>query len=278
MIKHLHLQPEPDAAAFEYVPRFFCEIRIDVADVRSGLRETHGFAGTVAMSDGDGDSLWTEDMVQPVDTELLRSGLPAQGRIRPLPAEADDAAAGRVETQFLNYLLRYFKVRVFRNSDLGLYSRAGESLEEFTARCRDVLTGSFRREIDAQRELFERKLEQVREKFLRQDRPEPNDFKTFTQLRSRVHDCAERITGMFLQAGFAGMEVQEPGGRPDVRGPELEEKLRTVEHEACREIGKLVRVYQDKLDSIDAYVIRPGIREIHIVRTGVLWVPERLQV
>jgi hypothetical protein len=58
---------------------------------------------------------------------------------------------------------------------------------------------------------------------------------------------------------------------PDMQ--ELEEQLISVELDARRAIAKLEDSYAEKARSIDEYILHPNLKDIHFVRSCILWMP-----
>jgi hypothetical protein len=276
-IEHLTLRVSRPAEVEEYVPRLYFEARIDLSDVRSGFRDTYSLNQAVEIHPMEGDAMWTPDMSVGVDTSLIEHGLPRGGEPRELPDYLDATLLSRLETLFLAYLMRYFKVRVFRNFALNLYSGPGESLEDFKLRCLDILGEAFRRDLDALHEVLVRKLEQLREKGLRESAALDStlDFdiaKIDSQMKSRIHEFSESITNLFLKTELSLNSNQDAPSYPSPV-TELDQQLSFLETETRHEIRRLIILYQDRLQTIDEYVVHPNLKDIHLVRTCILWMP-----
>jgi hypothetical protein len=276
-IKHLTLKVPLSAEVEEYVPRLYFEARIDLSDVRSGFRDTYSLNKALEIHPLEGDAMWTPDMAVAVDSSLIELGSPPGGRSRELPDYLDAMQLSRLETVFLAFLIRYFEVRVFRNFALNLYSGPGESLEDFKLRCLDILGEAFRRDLDALHEVLVRKLEQLREKDLRESAGLTStlDFdiaKIDSQVKSRIHDVSESITNIFLNTELSLDSDQDPPSYPS-RATEFDQRLSLLETETRHEIRRLTGLYQDRLRNIDEYVVHPNLKDIHLVRTGILWMP-----
>lgn len=273
-IRHLHLNAARDAAGSEFVPFFYLEAKIDLADVRSGLRESLNVNRALEIIQLEGDILWTEDMVQPVDPALVESGMPASHALKPLPSHVDAAQLRWIESQFLSYLLRHFEVRILRNPCLSLYSLPGESKGDFTARCLETLARPFRADLDAIRELCDRKLERVKLRYLR-----PGGAGGFVEervsgeARNRIHGMAERIEELFVRAEL----TSEPaGGDPMFPGTSdgtLEQRLASIEGEAREAIRRLSIEYTEMAGNLDEYLVRPSLKDIQLGGVSILWMP-----
>src|SRR5262245_51939816 len=165
-VKHLYVVPDPGEGV-EYVPRLYFEVKIDLSDIRSGFIDTCSVNAALEIYPLESaDSIWTRDMALAVDPSRVASARPPEISLAPLPTYVDPEYLGRTETLFLSFLMRYYSVPVFRNFALKLYSSPGETAGEFKSRCLDLLSESFRKELDELHETFVRKLEQLRQKYL----------------------------------------------------------------------------------------------------------------
>ena len=227
----------------------------------------------------DGDALWTRDMLLPVDSSFVESGFPETQKLRKLPEFVDESYLSRMESLFLSSLIRYFEIKVYRNYELRIYSNPLESLEDFKKRCIDMLSEAFRRELYDLQHVFVRKLEQVREKYQRASQGfDPGlDFeavKVASHWKSRMHQTSERITDLFLGTE---LNLQDASDSPPPRAAatDLDQRLLALEIAAGQEIQRLLHRYQIMVQTIDDYTIHPNLKDIHLVRTCILWMPAK---
>ena len=273
-IKHLYFRPLATPADREYEPFFYLEARIDFADVRSGCHMTCGIHNVLDMLLPDGDLLWTRDMVRPVDPAALLTSKPESARLRSLPDFVTESLLARVEAGYLSYLLRHAEMRIYRNFVLNAYSHPNETREEFQLRCLEVFNETFRGDLDALREVFNRRLERVEEKFLRQDlRGEFESDRKMAQARSKMHALAEKVAELFLRTRLALEEKVVRPQLPQADNLDLDQSLEGLEMDVRLEIQRLINSYQARVRNIDEYIIHPNLRDVHIVRTCILWVP-----
>jgi hypothetical protein len=273
-VKHLYFMPENESSANqELLPHFYVEARIDFNDVRTGFRETVSLSKALEIYSDYADLLWARDMIREVDQRRVKSVMPASARLGPLPSFVDADFISRMESQFIRHLLNSYEARVFRNSALRVYSLPGESRQDFVQRCRELLDAPMPQELDRLRDLFNRKLGQIRQKYLRpaesgrleEDRAASRDKDIFSRY-------SERITGLFLQSGPRRRPVARPPRRLS-EGQELEERLSSLELEAHEAITKLEDSFAEKAQSVDEYIIHPNLKDVHFVRTCILWMP-----
>jgi hypothetical protein len=268
----------PESREIEYVPRFYFEARIDFADVRSGLRETIDIARAMEIYPIDNDALWTQDMVWTIDSSSISTDKPEVARLCSLPAFVDGEFLSRLETHCLRYLLRYFEVKIIYNHAAGIFSFLGESESEFTKRCLEEMGESFRHDLDRLRETFERKLERIKEKYLNSDNwrdLEPTQMRS--RLRITLHQMSESITEFFLRSEHQTLPIPAVQEGLGSEMQELGERFLSLEAEVRQAVGRLKIEYQEKASNHDEYVVHPGIKDLHLERTCILWMPARLR-
>ena len=275
-LKYLFMEPEDHGSPQrEYFPYFYVEARVDFNDVRTGLRETVSLSKALEIYSNEAELLWVEDMIHDVDIQKTRTSLPESVRLCSLPHFVDANYISRMETKFIQYLLRSFVTTVYRNYALNIYSFAGETRDDFVRRCLELLDGPKRKELDLLHDVFKRRLEQTKEKLLLIEEPLGLELaKMESQNKSIFFHYSEGIDEHFLRGEIA------PDS--DLRAipyssavPELEERLRSLELEARQEIKKLQDSYLEKAQTLDEYLLHPNPKDIHFVRSGVLWMPKK---
>ncbi len=276
ILRTLYLKPEDSGQPEnEYFPFFYVEVRIDFNDVRTQLRETASLSKALEIYSNDAELLWVEDMIRDVDLQKTTISLPGSVRLTPLPGFVDANFLSRMETKFVQYLLKSFAATVYRNYALNIYSFAGETHSDFARRCRELLDGPKRRELDLLHDVFKRRLEQTKEKYLLLDEPLGLELaKTESHNKSIFFQYSERIDEHFLrgevQPGYSPEEIRYS---PEMQ--ELEERLMSLELEALQEIKKLQDSYKEKVGNLDEYKLHPNPKDIHFVRSGILWMPKK---
>ncbi len=272
--KPLYFREMPSAA--EYVPRLYLEARVDFADVRSGLNGTCTVCRAMEIRAFDPEDAWTEDMLWPVDPADIRTTPPDRVTLQPSPDWFKPEALDGIEARFVAHLLRTFRVTLFRNFDLNAYSRLNESREDFKARCLELLNETFRRDLDALRGVADRALERARERHLKEQDWAGVDSRIARE-KGEFRDVAEHITSLFMhtELTFAPQEAEREF--PAHSGMELQQGLLSLESDARHAVGKLVSRYQRKALNIDEYIIHPNFRDLHLVRSGLLWMPAEVR-
>lgn len=268
--------PESAGNAVDYYPHYFFEAKIDIDDIRSGYHETRSVSKATEVRPCHADEFWTADMLGSVDPSAVQPEAPPGVALHPLPSYVTDEMLGQAEKLFVLYLMRHEKARFYRNYALKIYSAAGESAWDFSNRCLEMLNERFHDDLNGLREVINRRLELLRERFFARVRMDEIDA---SQWALRQRDClsavTERIDAMFLDAGLFST-TRTPDVAPSGETlTDLEEKLIALQREALREVESLVASYREKACNVDEYVVHPGLKDVHMVRTGMLWMPRR---
>ncbi len=273
-IKQLYQVPENCRPETELIPFFCIEARIDFNDVRTGFRETVSLHKALEIYSNNADLLWTDDMIRDVDSSRTASSAPNGIRMGVLPNFVDANFFTRMENQFIQYLLRSFQVKIYRNFDLNLYSFSGETHSDFCKRCLELFDGPRRQELDKLHEVFERRLEQAKQKYLSAtDTTGLEQAKSESRNKDSYSRCSERISQLFYHAELRMDETFE-SPQPSAEMQELDEKLLSLESEAHEAIAKVQDQYDEKARAIDEYILHPNLKDIHFVRSCILWMPK----
>jgi hypothetical protein len=92
-----------------------------------------------------------------------------------------------------------------------------------------------------------------------------------------LHGMSERIAEVFLRVEFCIDSPPTIAQHVEARVFDLEERLTTLEGEACQSIMRLLNDYREKAMNIDEYIIHPSLRDIHMVGTYILWMPAKVE-
>jgi len=260
--------------ALEYIPHLYLEAKIDFSDVRTGFRESYSVNRAVEIPSSEMDPFWDDEAVQDINPDKLRADVPEKVHFSSLPEYVDKQFMSRMETKFIQYLLRAFTVRIYRNFYLDEYSFSGESRNDFIIRCLDLNKGPMHREFDTLLGVFKRKLERIQQKYLEAESSEElEELKTDSRNRELFNRISERISALFLHTEFSIQRVTRPSDTI-ARMYELDEKLQSLHFEAQEAVSKILDAYEEKAKSVDEYILHPTVKNIHFVSSYVLWIPE----
>jgi ElaB/YqjD/DUF883 family membrane-anchored ribosome-binding protein len=185
-------------------------------------------------------------------------------------------------------------LELFRNRDLDLWSRPGETREQFEARAdeaakakADEAAAKIRDRLETKRDRLERALETARRRAEEAD-VEQRSRKS-TELLSGVGSVLGVLLGGKADARAIGRAGRALGGAASRRGmttragerkrsaedrvESAELDLEELEQELLDEVAELDETWAAKADAIEAVPIRLEAADVRVVETTLLWVP-----
>jgi hypothetical protein len=185
-------------------------------------------------------------------------------------------------------------LELLRNSELGLYSRPGETAEQFAARAdeaakaaADTETAKIRDRLEAKRDRLERALETARQ------RAEQASVEQSSRRNTELFSGLGSVVGVLLggkadtrtiaRAGRAlGGAANRRGmsTRASERKEHAEEKaelaetdLADLEQELLDEVAEIDEKWAAKADAVETVPIRLEAGDVRVVETTLVWVP-----
>jgi hypothetical protein len=185
-------------------------------------------------------------------------------------------------------------LELFRNDALDLYSRPGESREEFAARTDDAAkasadaeTAKIRDRLEGKRDRLERALETARRKV--EEASADQSTRRSTELLSGLGSVVGVLLGgkadtrTIARAGRAlGSAASRRGmtSRAAQRRESAEEKvelaeadLAELEQELLDEIAEIDEKWAEKAGAVETVLVRLEKTDVHVVETTLVWVP-----
>ncbi len=257
-MRHFALRDSPAGTR----PALLFEIQIDFHDVRSGARVTdYGFWIGPLVEEAD-DPLWTEDMVCRTSPQDLMA---VDGRdVVEWPESADPLMQG--------YLQRFYRISIWKNPGLGLYSETAETREEFAGRCRDAVRGQRSAQLRRLGEVFLHRFVELQgraERIIEQqdwdDRLRATTLDGVTALFSRVREETSRWMADEDAPGEAQWRL------PSL--PEIEERLQELAAD-LHSGGRAIREeFEARALEIEPHEVRVTSHAVRIVSRNILWQP-----
>ncbi|HUV12752.1 MAG TPA: hypothetical protein VMY18_03855 [Acidobacteriota bacterium] len=244
-------------------PVLLFRIRLDIHDIRSGYSVSkEGCYAAPWIDESDLD--WTLDMVHSVDFNTLEEIKPP----RPIewPSNGDQ--------KILRYFVHFSRTRIWRNTELALYSYLGQTKEDFLDKCSVFASRDMRGDLEKVKGIFLHRFLDLEQKRLFAVQAEPWDSETSEQRISQIRDAFSGIRES-LSRCLMGEDVTpiregdfawEP--TPDV---ESEERLRDVLAEFVARYNELVDECVAKAQSVEEYEVTVNHGQIEIISHAVLW-------
>jgi hypothetical protein len=278
-IESLYLRPEdPNITASEYYACVYIEASVDFNDIRTGYKGATKLARALKIHEGGTVSGWSEEIIQDANIDRINEIPPHAAQLHPPPEFLNAEFINIVKNRYIEYLTRSWKKILYRNSELDIYSSAGESREEFAVRCRELFLGRMCEELNKLRVIFNRMQEQLKEKYLGivvTELPGSAPLTPEAKNRGIYSRYVERIDALFMRAASSAVNASSDLLRMD-KNSELEERLIALTAEACRKIALLRENYEKKVELIDEYILRPNLKNIRCERSCILWMPREV--
>jgi|GEM_PF-3837563 len=183
-----------------------------------------------------------------------------------------------LEDSLLDFIRRHYRIRIFRNFELGLFSRYNEPREMFASRCLDRAEELLHHRLPEIKARYDRQLEQFRNKYLSgYHQVSGSEYPARGEAGDTLYTCflrvREQMTHLFSHITYLadnGASLMEPERAP---GDELQEDLGRLLIKARGDIQDLVAEYRPVLRSIEDYTISLNQGELILDQIALLWKP-----
>ena len=186
------------------------------------------------------------------------------------------------------HLYRTRKVEVLRNPTLKLYSRIGETPEEFAERCRTVAEAEADKEIARIRDRFEDKADTLRERIEEANRRvDAAALEVDTRRQEEMASGAGTLIGVLLGRKSTSSMSTAASKRSLTRKAEQRlktaraevtdeiEDLEELETELLEEVAEISEEWSDKAGDIETLEIGLEKSDVALQQMTLVWVPQR---
>ena len=242
-------------------PSLFFLVRQDVQDVRSSYRasRTEFFCGEWL---DEADLHWTPDMVVPVNPDEIEEFDP--------PSELDwpDFA----DSMIIRHSIHHYRPRIWKNTELDLYSKPNESREEFLDRChqREVRKRVLQRE--ELRDVFLRRvidLKTAMMKMVAEERSvDMHRDRRLATVRSLFSDLAQEWDRMPLRDDEPALRKSR---ETDGTDRDLHEVVDSLRDDLRYRFGRIEVGIRPRAEDLDPYDVPVNHSQIEIISRGFLW-------
>lgn len=245
-------------------PALLFEVRLDVQDVRSGFRGTESETLRADWLEDEHLS-WTPDMVSAISPGELEEIEPP--RLLAWPERGD--------ARMIDFLTRHHRIQIWRNADLGLYSRPRESRQEFEARCRDTLLEARGRELRKTQEIFFHRILELENRILELTRESDWSDEILKSRKTALaqglfREVREDLNRILLRDDFEPLGLEEFVWTGDV-GADHQERLDQLRLELLSRYNEINASYAEKAAQIEPYAVAVRHLQVEIVSRGILW-------
>ncbi len=246
--------------------RLLFDVRLDYLDVRSGAR---GRASQVLAAPPlvDSELEWTEDLVETVpEAELVEIAPPG-------PA----CWPGGSEDQMRRFLLRCFRLGIWRNGALGVYSVPGESREDFQRRCIELLADEQDAALQDIRQVYLRRILELEQRALDSlEHPlwegEQVDRRA-ADIRNAFSEIREIFSQYLLTPPGADLELPDVAGWGEKLDVESRERMEKLWMDLLPVLNRIRGRLLWRAGQIEPYTMSLSHSSIDIQPHGFLWPP-----
>jgi hypothetical protein len=255
-------------------PLLGCDFHYDTFDLRSkGKRSGQVSAATPILQIG-GEEIWPKDLLLFFERVTLRplppSGVEYESPERPIDPESlinlKDAA--------IRSVLYHYRLELFFNQNLGVYSHADESLDEFRAHCFDLCLEEFQNDLDSARLKHARILESVIQMTSRQvphsDDGDPVIERLQSVYRTLTQNTRDALARLFINIHQLPDYEQLA---PRTLGDEIAEDFENCYKSAWIELRHLAAKIEHRAAQVDRYEFPLKYGDLVLDQMYVLWKP-----
>lgn len=229
--------------------------------MRSGFRNSRSEWFCGAWLDEPG-LYWTPDMVIPVDPDEFEGFAP--------PREMDwpDFA----DSMIIHHSTRHYRPRIWKNTELDLYSRPHETREEFLERCHRQEVGDRILQREELRDVFLRRVIELKAamiKMVREERSvDMHRDRRLTTVRSLFSDLAQEWDRLPLHDDQPAVHQ----GASDIgTDRDLHEMVETFRSDLRYRFGRVRVGFRPHVQDIEPYEVPVNHSQIEIISRGFLW-------
>lgn len=226
-------------------------------------------------------SLKTDDLSDRAEPGAFFNGAP--------PSEWTKAAKLKtVKKDFNDYLYYNSMIELPFNPLLKIYGKAGETLEEFTARCADLAKEKRDAEVDKLRDRMETKLNRLQTRLGREERELDEDKADYKSKQGEeLLSAGETIAGFFGVLGrrrSSGLSTAArkrratQNAKADIKESEeeierLNEEITDLEADLKEKAEDIVSKWEETLEEQDIFELKPRRTDVQVKLVSPVWIP-----
>ncbi|MGC9359781.1 MAG: helicase HerA domain-containing protein [Anaerolineae bacterium] len=274
-------------AALVYRPKLLGWARVRFEDSSSGTREERQVACHLPLPEPFRTVQWDAFARLVEDVDELESGPAGEAYFEAISEDMTDSPPyTRLRDAFLDYVYRDVGLRQWRNEELDLTSRPGESHRVFLERCMAEAANASRDALDELEAEYDKRVSKLDERTRKEEaelRQDELDWES--RKREEILYAGESIVSVLLgRSRSRGLSQAERRRRMTAKARETMraqeealERLRVERQELLverdRQMDRERRRWEDVADDIAEGVLRPRRTDIDLLAFGVLWAP-----
>lgn len=229
------------------------------------------------------------DSVRAVDHDDrdFKPAVPEGGFILPEAPIGESSFWRDLGASLRDHLVRERKITVWKNPELSIYSRVGESEEEFRERCRLAAEDAADADLAKMKDRYEKRIDRVRDQMSRADRRVAElEADVAARKQQEVLSGVGDVLGSLLGGKSRSAAVRRAANRRSQtrrtaadlasahdRLAEEEQELADLEGELAEELTEIVDGWQARAEEIEPVEIGLESSDVEVADLTLVWVP-----
>ncbi len=242
-------------------PMLFSSFYVDLYDFHSNIKISKKFCVSVPIIEVDNEITWTKDMFKiesPYEIESIEIENKDQLKKKfNFSIEKFDF----LKDILFNSIVNFFKIELYKNNSLSIFSELGESKENFINRCFKISLDKYEYEIKQIRKTSEMEFEQLKEKF---DKKEYiNDFEK-EKVKDSFYEAKWVLEKIFLNfKRDTNFEIPLSN--------EASQDLISIVDKTLKKMESLFLEVKKTAEDVEKYSIHLSPKNISDFTVGILW-------
>lgn len=247
-------------------PWLLFEVWFDLRDLRSGYSRSSAehFRAMRGGWEDDEAFAWTRDMVQTVAPDLLEEIDPPRPLAWPSGSDA----------RMIQYLVEFHRFPIWKNRLLEIYSRAGESRQEFEERCLQAVQPELNAQLRRAREIFMPRFSEAEAKWLAKARAEADIQESADRRQAQIREFFAGVhdrLGKWLAQDRLDHPPSPLWDEPAQVEEAILEQIEDLRGEFVQHIQRALDDCLKKAAQIESDEVGPQLSQIQIAERAILW-------
>ncbi|HSJ34864.1 MAG TPA: hypothetical protein VLB85_07385 [Acidimicrobiia bacterium] len=230
------------------------------------------------------------DSVRSVDHDErdFQPGTPAAGAFLLPDAPVGDGGYWKsLAASLRDYLIREQRFTVWKNPELSIYSRVGETEEEFRARCQEVAEDAADADLVKLKDRYATRIDRVRNQISKADRRVAElEADVTARKQQEVVSGVGDVLGSFLGGRSKSAAIRRAANRRSQtqrttadletahhRLTEEQQELADLEVELAEELAQIVEAWEAKAERLEPVEIGLEANDVEVADLKLVWVP-----
>ncbi len=241
-------------------PFLFSSFYVDLFDFHSNIKISKKFLISVPLIEVDNEITWTKDMFTVENAEEIVP-LNSKENIPLEKLKISSEKLGYLKDILFNSIIKFFKIRLYKNKSISVFSELDESKEEFIKRCFKLSKEKYEDELKQLKRTSEMKFEQLKEKF---DRKEYINELEKEKVKDSFYEAKWALQKIFINHE-ANLNVEIPLSN------EASQDLTSLLNSILKDMKNILSKIKENAEDVEKYYIHLTPKNISDFNVGILW-------